>query len=108
MPTPIFDGAKRLAVVQNGHHRESPPAAVSSCRPGVVVFRSETDTEVIPHLIAQRLGELDARRVNCQRRPLLLEAVQHVLPLCRGPSPWLWSCGEAPGPAGWHGVRHRC
>jgi glucosamine--fructose-6-phosphate aminotransferase (isomerizing) len=79
---PHLDGSGRLAVVQNGiieNHR----SLREQLQGEGVVFRSDTDTEVIPHLIARRLRELgqaggqpDATR--------LLQAVQDVLPLLHG------------------------
>ena len=74
------DGA--VAVVQNGiieNHR--------TLREGLetagVSFRSETDTEVIPHLVAAALQRLLAAGGACGG-PLLLEAVQAVLPQLDG------------------------
>jgi glucosamine--fructose-6-phosphate aminotransferase (isomerizing) len=79
---PHLDGRGEIAVVQNGiieNHR--------SLREGLqaegVVFRSDTDTEVIPHLIGRRLAELrgEGRRDD---GTLLLDAVRQVLPQLSG------------------------
>jgi len=79
---PHLDGSGELAVVQNGiieNHR----SLREELQAGGVVFRSDTDTEVIPHLIARRLAALQqqGRRAD---GALLLEAVQQVLPLLHG------------------------
>jgi len=92
---PHLDGAKRLAVVQNGiieNHRQ----LREQLQARGVVFRSETDTEVIPHLIAQRLEELDAAGGTASAG-LLLEAVQHVLPLLQGAYALAVVWAECPG-----------
>jgi glucosamine--fructose-6-phosphate aminotransferase (isomerizing) len=79
---PHLDGQGELAVVQNGiieNHRSLREALQADG----VVFRSDTDTEVIPHLVAHQLAQL----VGSGRRPsgaLLLEAVQRVLPNLHG------------------------
>ena len=79
---PHCDGTGRVAVVQNGiieNHRLLRDQLTASG----VVFRSETDTEVIPHLVGAELE----RRVAAGALPsgdLLLEAVQAVLPLLEG------------------------
>ncbi|MAR05641.1 MAG: glutamine--fructose-6-phosphate transaminase (isomerizing) [Cyanobium sp. NAT70] len=79
---PHLSGDAAVAVVQNGiieNHR----SLREDLEATGVVFRSETDTEVIPHLIDAALqvlvsdgGELGG--------PLLLEAVQQVLPKLQG------------------------
>jgi len=61
-----------------------------------VVFRSETDTEVIPHLLARQLARFTVEG----RKPsgaLLLEAVQQVLPLLQGAYALAVVWAEAPG-----------
>ena len=79
---PHCDGTGRVAVVQNGiieNHRLLRDQLTATG----VVFRSETDTEVIPHLVGAELE----RRVAAGAQPsgaLLLEAVQAVLPLLEG------------------------
>ena len=79
---PHRNGSGSVAVVQNGiieNHRSLRDALTASG----VVFRSETDTEVIPHLLG---AELD-RRVAGGGTPsgaLLLEALQAVLPQLQG------------------------
>jgi glucosamine--fructose-6-phosphate aminotransferase (isomerizing) len=75
-----------VAVVQNGiieNHR----ALREQLEASGVVFQSETDTEVIPHLLAAELQQLQAEA----RTPgggLLLEACSGCCPSCRGPMPW--------------------
>ena len=79
---PHRNGSGRVAVVQNGiieNHRILRDQLTASG----VEFCSETDTEVIPHLVG---AELD-RRVERGAEPtgaLLLEAVQAVLPQLHG------------------------
>ncbi|MEA5421895.1 MULTISPECIES: glutamine--fructose-6-phosphate transaminase (isomerizing) [unclassified Synechococcus] len=92
---PHLDGSGRLAVVQNGiieNHR----SLREELQAGGVVFRSDTDTEVIPHLVARRLAELrqQGRRIGGR---LLLEAVQDVLPLLQGAYALALVWAEAPG-----------
>jgi glucosamine--fructose-6-phosphate aminotransferase (isomerizing) len=79
---PHLDGRGELAVVQNGiieNHR----SLREELQAGGVAFRSDTDTEVIPHLVARELDRLLA-----EGRPatgaLLLQAVRAVLPLLQG------------------------
>jgi glucosamine--fructose-6-phosphate aminotransferase (isomerizing) len=79
---PHLDGSGRLAVVQNGiieNHR----SLREELQGEGVVFRSDTDTEVIPHLIARRLKELsqDGAPPDALR---LHQAVQDVLPRLHG------------------------
>ena len=74
------DGA--VAVVQNGiieNHRN----LREELETAGVQFRSETDTEVIPHLVAAELEQLQARGGTASG-PLLLMAVQAVLPMLQG------------------------
>ena len=70
---PHLDSNAKVAVVQNGiieNYRELKEELASKG----VEFRSETDTEVIPHLISQNLAD----------SPSLLEAVQKTIPHLRG------------------------
>ena len=83
---PHLDDSGELAVVQNGiienHRSLREQLQAEGC-----TFHSETDTEVIPHLIARRLRELQAEPQAAGRRPdaaLLLRAVQDSLPLLHG------------------------
>ncbi len=79
---PHLDGSGELAVVQNGiieNHR----SLREQLQAEGVRFLSDTDTEVIPHLIARRLGERQAEGAS-PSPALLLEALQHVLPLLQG------------------------
>ena len=79
---PHRNGSGAVAVVQNGiieNHRSLRDQLTASG----VMFVSETDTEVIPHLVG---AELD-RRVSAGENPsgaLLLQAVQAVLPVLKG------------------------
>ncbi len=92
---PHLDGGGRVAVVQNGiieNHR----SLRERLQAGGVVFRSDTDTEVIPHLLALELERLQAGG----RKPggaLLLEAVQAVLPELQGAYALAVVWAEAPG-----------
>ncbi len=79
---PHLDGSGQLAVVQNGiieNHR----TLREQLQAHGVQFRSDTDTEVIPHLIAQRLDALRAQG-RSPSPALLLQALQEVLPLLHG------------------------
>jgi glucosamine--fructose-6-phosphate aminotransferase (isomerizing) len=79
---PHLDGSGRLAVVQNGiieNHR----SLREELQGEGVRFRSDTDTEVIPHLIARWLGERQAEGIKASPA-LLLEGLQAVLPLLQG------------------------
>ncbi len=79
---PHLDGSGQLAVVQNGiieNHR----TLREQLQAHGVQFRSDTDTEVIPHLIAQRLDALRDEGHN-PSPALLLRALQEVLPLLHG------------------------
>jgi glucosamine--fructose-6-phosphate aminotransferase (isomerizing) len=79
---PHLDGSGQLAVVQNGiieNHR----SLREELQGEGVRFLSDTDTEVIPHLVARRLRRLEQEG----HRPdaaLLLRGVQEVLPLLHG------------------------
>ena len=79
---PHLDGAKTVAVVQNGiveNYRELSAALENDG----VVLRSDTDTEVIPHLIAAELGIRLAAGQPASGL-LLLQTVQSVLPRLQG------------------------
>ncbi|MEJ6585803.1 MAG: glutamine--fructose-6-phosphate transaminase (isomerizing) [Synechococcus sp. ChBW.bin.23] len=79
---PHRNGSGAVAVVQNGiieNHRSLRDQLTASG----VMFVSETDTEVIPHLVG---AELD-RRVSAGEKPsgaLLLQSLQAVLPVLKG------------------------
>ena len=79
---PHLDGSGRLAVVQNGII-ENYRGLREELQSQGVLFRSETDTEVIPHLLAR---ELERRRAAGEQASaaLLLAALQSVLPLLQG------------------------
>ena len=84
-----------VAVVQNGiieNHR----ALREQLEASGVVFQSETDTEVIPHLLAAELQQLQAEG----RTPgggLLLQALQQVLPKLQGAYALAVIWDQAPG-----------
>jgi glutamine---fructose-6-phosphate transaminase (isomerizing) len=74
---PHRDEAERLAVVQNGiieNYRE----LRETLKQKGYTFRSETDTEVIPHLIADHLKHLDPK-AKALGGSLLMEAVQQTV-----------------------------
>jgi len=92
---PHLDGSGHLAVVQNGiieNHRSLREELQASG----VVFRSDTDTEVIPHLISQCLGRLHSSG-RVASGSLLLEAVQQVLPELHGAYALAVVWAETPG-----------
>jgi glucosamine--fructose-6-phosphate aminotransferase (isomerizing) len=92
---PHLDGSGQLAVVQNGiieNHR----SLREELQAGGVVFRSDTDTEVIPHLVSRRLAELQAGGAPASGT-LLLQAVQAVLPLLHGAYALAVVWAQAPG-----------
>ena len=79
---PHLDGPGQVAVVQNGiieNHR----SLREELQAEGVVFRSDTDTEVIPHLLSRELGRLTAAG-RAASGALLLEALQAVLPRLHG------------------------
>jgi glutamine---fructose-6-phosphate transaminase (isomerizing) len=92
---PHLDGSGAVAVVQNGiieNHR----SLREILQADGVVFRSDTDTEVIPHLLGRELERLQAGG----RKPggaLLLEAVQAVLPQLQGAYALAVVWAETPG-----------
>jgi glucosamine--fructose-6-phosphate aminotransferase (isomerizing) len=102
---PHLDGSGRLAVVQNGiieNHR----SLREELQAAGVVFRSDTDTEVIPHLVARELQRLQgAGEPAAAGQPgggaasgsLLLAAVQAVLPRLHGAYALAVVWAEAPG-----------
>ncbi|MFM9046226.1 MAG: glutamine--fructose-6-phosphate transaminase (isomerizing) [Cyanobium sp.] len=79
---PHLDGSGQLAVVQNGIIENHRPLREQLQAQGVR-FCSDTDTEVIPHLVARRLRELEAEGLE-PAPSLLLRAVQEVLPSLHG------------------------
>ena len=92
---PHLDGSGRLAVVQNGII-ENYRGLREELQSQGVLFRSETDTEVIPHLLAR---ELERRRAAGEQASaaLLLAALQSVLPLLQGAYALAVVWAEAPG-----------
>jgi len=92
---PHLDGFGRLAVVQNGII-ENYRGLREELQSQGVLFRSETDTEVIPHLLAR---ELERRRAAGEQASaaLLLAALQSVLPLLQGAYALAVVWAEVPG-----------
>lgn len=92
---PHRDGSGRVAVVQNGiieNHR----ALRDELTAAGVTFQSETDTEVIPHLIAAQL-QLMGSKEGAGNGQILLEAVQAVLPRLQGAYALAVLWADAPG-----------
>jgi glutamine---fructose-6-phosphate transaminase (isomerizing) len=92
---PHLDASGRVAVVQNGiieNHR----SLREQLQARGVVFRSDTDTEVIPHLLGFELENLQAggRRAS---GAMLLEAVRAVLPQLQGAYALAVVWAETPG-----------
>ena len=97
---PHLDGSGELAVVQNGiieNHR----SLKEELQAEGVVFLSETDTEVIPHLLARQLVRLQGGAAEGGGKiasgSLLLQAVQEVLPLLHGAYALAVVWAQAPG-----------
>jgi glutamine---fructose-6-phosphate transaminase (isomerizing) len=94
---PHLDGSGQLAVVQNGII-ENYRTLREELQAEGVVFRSETDTEVIPHLLARQLARLQGGGgVQLASGSLLLQAVQEVLPLLQGAYALAVVWAEVPG-----------
>ena len=92
---PHLDGDGRLAVVQNGiieNHR----GLREELQAEGVLFRSDTDTEVIPHLVARELAQLRQAGLAADG-DLLLQAVQRVLPRLHGAYALAVVWAESPG-----------
>ena len=94
---PHLDGSGQLAVVQNGII-ENYRSLREELQAGGVVFRSDTDTEVIPHLVSRRLAELQAGGALASGS-VLLQAVQDVLPRLHGAYALAVVWAQAPGAA---------
>ena len=92
---PHLDGSGQLAVVQNGII-ENYRSLRDELQAGGVPFLSDTDTEVIPHLVARRLAALEADGSRPDAA-LLLRAVQEVLPLLHGAYALALIWAKAPG-----------
>ena len=92
---PHRDGSGLVAVVQNGIIENHRPLRESLEAEGVK-FASETDTEVIPHLIARELIGLQAQ-VGVATGRVLLDAVQRVLPQLKGAYALAVVWAETPG-----------
>ncbi len=97
---PHLDGSGELAVVQNGII-ENYRSLKEELQAEGVVFLSETDTEVIPHLLARQLVRLQGGGAGAGGRiasgSLLLQAVQEVLPLLHGAYALAVVWAQAPG-----------
>tara|TARA_Y100001968_G_scaffold332367_1_gene390278 strand:- start:3283 stop:5190 length:1908 start_codon:yes stop_codon:yes gene_type:complete len=72
----------QVAVVQNGIIENHASLRKELIAEGVP-FLSDTDTEVIPHLISRELNSLKSQK-NLLEGEILLKAVQKVLPLLEG------------------------
>ena len=92
---PHLDGPGQVAVVQNGII-ENYRILREQLQAEGVVFRSDTDTEVIPHLVSRQLGQLQAEG-RAPSGSLLLEAVQQVLPVLHGAYALAVVWAEVPG-----------
>ena len=92
---PHLDGPGQVAVVQNGII-ENYRTLREQLQAEGVVFRSETDTEVIPHLVSRELGQLQAGG-QAPSGSLLLQAEQQVLPLLHGAYALAVVWAEVPG-----------
>lgn len=92
---PHLDTAMRVAVVQNGiieNYRELREALKRRGHE----FRSDTDTETIPHLIADWMGKLAKPESNLDSRSLLLEAVRHAVAELEGAFAIAVICADYP------------
>jgi glucosamine--fructose-6-phosphate aminotransferase (isomerizing) len=92
---PHRDGSGRVAVVQNGIIENHRALRVELTAAGVS-FLSETDTEVIPHLIAAQLQLMGAGE-GAGNGEILLKAVQAVLPRLTGAYALAVLWADAPG-----------
>jgi len=92
---PHLDGPGRVAVVQNGII-ENYRTLREELQAEGVVFRSDTDTEVIPHLLSRELSRLQARG-SAPSGALLLQALQAVLPRLHGAYALAVVWAELPG-----------
>ena len=92
---PHLDGPCRVAVVQNGII-ENYRTLRDELQAEGVVFRSDTDTEVIPHLLSRELGRLQASGAK-PSGALLLQALQAVLPRLHGAYALAVLWAELPG-----------
>jgi glucosamine--fructose-6-phosphate aminotransferase (isomerizing) len=84
-----------VAVVQNGII-ENYRTLREELQAEGVVFRSDTDTEVIPHLLSRELARLQAGG-SAPSGALLLQALQAVLPRLHGAYALAVVWGELPG-----------
>jgi len=92
---PHLDGPGRVAVVQNGII-ENYRTLRDELQAEGVVFRSDTDTEVIPHLLSRELARLQAGG-SAPSGALLLQALQAVLPRLHGAYALAVVWAELPG-----------
>ena len=92
---PHRSGDGSVAVVQNGIIENHRPLREQLEAAGVV-FQSETDTEVIPHLLAAELQSLEAAGARADGA-LLLAALQAVLPRLQGAYALAVIWDKAPG-----------
>ena len=92
---PHRSGDGSVAVVQNGIIENHRPLREQLEAAGVV-FQSETDTEVIPHLLAAELQSLEAAGARADGA-VLLAALQAVLPRLQGAYALAVIWDKAPG-----------
>ena len=92
---PHLDGPGRVAVVQNGII-ENYRTLREELQAEGVAFRSDTDTEVIPHLLSRELARLQAGGA-VPSGALLLQALQGVLPRLHGAYALAVVWAELPG-----------
>ena len=92
---PHLDGPGRVAVVQNGII-ENYRTLREELQAEGVVFRSDTDTEVIPHLLSRELARLQGAGAS-PSGDLLLQALQLVLPRLHGAYALAVVWAELPG-----------
>jgi glucosamine--fructose-6-phosphate aminotransferase (isomerizing) len=92
---PHLDGPGRVAVVQNGII-ENYRTLREELQAEGVVFRSDTDTEVIPHLLSRELARLQAGGAK-PSGALLLQALQAVIPRLHGAYALAVVWAELPG-----------
>ncbi|MFM2173303.1 MAG: hypothetical protein RLZZ54_1230 [Cyanobacteriota bacterium] len=92
---PHLDGSGRVAVVQNGII-ENYRTLREELQAEGVVFRSDTDTEVIPHLLSRELARLQTGGAK-PSGALLLQALQAVIPRLHGAYALAVVWAELPG-----------
>ncbi|PSP16560.1 MAG: glutamine--fructose-6-phosphate transaminase (isomerizing) [Cyanobacteria bacterium QS_8_64_29] len=89
---PHLDGNQRIAVVQNGIVENHRPLREELAQKGHA-FASDTDTEVVPHLIAECLEQADG---ESDGRSRLFEAVRKALSRLQGAFAIAVVCADYP------------